>query len=129
MSKVYIYVLNRKTPSKTVKGKWDTFEEVYIKSKIIPKLHDSSSFVLEIMNQKLDKNRYQFNDENKTYTFENVISYLSKNHKSVRELMDSYKEVMDAYNTAIKDVEATLTAQDKLDTDNGVNVEEESLQS
>lgn len=104
MSKVFIYVVNRKVPSQKVAGKWDTFEEVSIKSKIIPKLYDSASFVLNVLEQKIEKNRFGHNSD-KEYTFETVIAYLSKNHSSVRELMQSYTDIMDAYNKAIENFE------------------------
>lgn len=104
MSKVFIYVVNRKVPSRKVPGKWDTFEEVSIKSKIIPNLYDSASFVLDVLEQKIEKNRFEHSSD-KEYTFEKVIAYLSKNHSNVRELMQNYTDIMDAYNKAIENFE------------------------
>lgn len=102
-NKVYIYVVNRKVPSKKVVGKWDTYEEVSIKSKIIPKLYDSATFVLEVIGTKLEKNRFE-HDSDKEYTFDTVVKYLSTKHESVRELMQSYNELMGMYNKAIENM-------------------------
>lgn len=95
MNSIYIYVVNRKTPSKTVKGKWDTYEEVSIKHKIHNKLYDSATFVIDVMNMKLEKNRYQHSSD-KEYTFDNVMTYLSKQHEMVRNLYTEIKTIRDA---------------------------------
>lgn len=93
---LYIYVINRKTPSKTHKGKWDTYEEVSIKSKIIPQLYDSATFVVDVMELRLEKNRYEHSGTD--YNFDNVMSYLSKNHEVVRNIYTEVKNISDAMN-------------------------------
>lgn len=118
MSKVYIYVINSRVPSKTTKGKWDIYEEVHIKSRIIPKLYDSATFVLDVMNLKIEKNRHEHNVEQKNYTFDNVVSYLSKKHASVRNLMESYVDVMEAYNKSLEEAQAQANKEVKVEVQN-----------
>ena len=110
---LYIYVINRKTPSVTHKNKWDTYEEVSIKSRIIPSLYDSATFVVDVMEMKLDKNRYEHSGTE--YTFDNVMSYLSKNHEVVRNIYTEVKTITDAVNKMEENAKNLINNEEAVD--------------
>jgi hypothetical protein len=87
--------------------KFETYEEVSIKDKMVDKLLTESSFVLDLIEKKIIKNRFEYSSD-KSYTFDSVMEYLRKNHKNVVDVEEKYNEMVSAFNEAIDSIEEKL---------------------
>ena len=109
MQSIYIYVVNRKQFNNDSK-KMETYEEVSIKNKIVERTLAESSFVLDLVNKALVKNRYEYTSENK-YTYESVMEYLRKNHTNVVDVETRYNEMMASFEEKIERARRITTCQ------------------
>lgn len=110
MQSIYIYVVNRKQFNNDSK-KMETYEEVSIKNKIVERTLAESSFVLDLVNKELVKNRYEYTSENK-YTYESVMEYLRKNHTNVVDVETRYNEMMASFEEKLKELEESLPVKE-----------------
>lgn len=115
-----IYVVHPRSLSNTQKGKWDVYEEVYIKNGLKNNLLSQSTIVLDCANMEVYKNRSDHQDD-----FYTIISYLAKSHQQVAE----FKEVYDAFMNQMERVEeemrnAAATASEQSETSDEVEAEE-----
>lgn len=94
-----IYVVHPRSLSSTTQGKWDVYEEVYIKNGIKNNLLSKATIVLDCANMEVYKNRSEHQDD-----FYTIISYLSKSHKQVAE----FKEVYDSFMSQVEKVEEEM---------------------
>lgn len=111
-SGIFIYVVHRRSANKETKGKWDVFEEVYVKNGKKDRLMTESSIVLDCNTMSVYKNRH-----NNSTDFYEILTYLAKNHKQVAE----FKEYYDTFN---KQMEKYLGELNKVS-----NVEDEDASS
>mgnify|MGYP005872231031 CR=1 FL=1 len=91
-----IYVVHPRSVSNTTKGKWDVYEEVYIKNGLKSNLLAKSSIILDCVNMEVYKNRSNNKDD-----FYTIIEYLAKSHEQVAE----FKEVYDSFMSQLEEVE------------------------
>lgn len=110
MQSIYIYVVNRKQFNNASK-KMETYEEVSIKNKLVERTLAESSFVLDLVNKALVKNRYEYSSENK-YTYESVMEYLRKNHTNVVDVETRYNEMMSSFEEKLKELEESLPVKE-----------------
>lgn len=110
MQSIYIYVVNRKQFN-NVSKKMETYEEVSIKNKLVERTLAESSFVLDLVNKALVKNRYEYSSENK-YTYESVMEYLRKNHTNVVDVETRYNEMMASFEEKLKELEESLPVKE-----------------
>lgn len=115
-----IYVVHPRSLSNTQKGKWDVYEEVYIKNGLKNNLLSQSTIVLDCANMEVYKNRSDHQDD-----FYTIISYLAKSHQQVAE----FKEVYDAFMNQMERVEeemrnAAASASETSETNDEVEAEE-----
>lgn len=110
MQSIYIYVVNRKQFN-NVSKKMETYEEVSIKNKLVERTLAESSFVLDLVNKALVKNRYEYTSENK-YTYESVMEYLRKNHTNVVDVESRYNEMMASFEVKLKELEESLPVKE-----------------
>jgi hypothetical protein len=102
-----IYVVHPRSVSKTTKGKWDVYEEVYIKNGLKSNLLMQSTIVLDCANMEVYKNRSEQQDD-----FYTIITYLAKSHQQVAE----FKEVYDSFLNQMEKVENDMkTATESTD--------------
>ena len=111
MQSIYIYVVNRKQFN-NVSKKMETYEEVSIKNKLVERTLAESSFVLDLVNKALVKNRYEYSSENK-YTYESVMEYLRKNHTNVVDVETRYNEMMSSFEEKLKELEESLPVKEE----------------
>ena len=111
MQSIYIYVVNRKQFN-NVSKKMETYEEVSIKNKLVERTLAESSFVLDLVNKALVKNRYEYSSENK-YTYESVMEYLRKNHTNVVDVETRYNEMMTSFEEKLKELEESLPVKEE----------------
>lgn len=111
MQSIYIYVVNRKQFN-NVSKKMETYEEVSIKNKLVERTLAESSFVLDLVNKELVKNRYEYSSENK-YTYESVMEYLRKNHTNVVDVETRYNEMMSSFEEKLKELEESLPVKEE----------------
>lgn len=94
-----IYVVHSRALSKSTKGKWDVYEEVYIKNGLKSNLLTSSTIVLDCASMEVYKNRSDHKDD-----FYTIVSYLAKTHKQVAE----FKDVYDSFLQQMEQVESEM---------------------
>lgn len=90
----------------------ETYEEVSIKNKLVERTLAESSFVLDLVNKELVKNRYEYSSENK-YTYESVMEYLRKNHTNVVDVETRYNEMMSSFEEKLKELEESLPVKEE----------------
>lgn len=99
---IYLYVVLRTAINN---NKPSTFEEVYIRYKRDKKLETSSTFILDIYNEELLKNRYEFSQTTHEYTYETVLEHLSKQHEDVSQAVEYIKGVKETISNVIQNME------------------------
>lgn len=88
---VYVFVKHVKSASKKERNKWDVFEEVHIKNQLKNHLVDSASIILDCENKEVIKDRSNTNS-----SYDDIINYLAKNHKSIQDLKHMYEALENA---------------------------------
>lgn len=86
---IIIYVVHNRAASQKEKGKWDVYEEVYIKNGIKHSLMASSTLVLDCSNMKVLKDRHATDSlVNTSEKFLQHINYLAQHHTEVAKVRD-----------------------------------------
>lgn len=113
-----IYVVHPRAASTKDRGRWDVYEEVYIKNGLRKSLATSASIILDCESMTVYKDR---TNPTTPRSFDEYIDYLAKNHRQVAE----YKEIYDQYKKYIRTLEQQATAVDVQGVDDAASVEEE----
>lgn len=111
-----IYVVH---PKSLTNGKWDVYEEVYIKNGLKSNLLSQATIVLDCANMTVYKNRSEAEDD-----FYAIVSYLAKNHQQVAE----FKQVYDSFTEQLETVEEEMrkAAENAQESPEGAEVESEA---
>lgn len=100
-----IYVVHTRAASKKDKGRWDVYEEVYIKNGFKRTLATTSSVILDCANMTVYKDR---TGAAKSRSFDEFINYLAKSHQQVAEynaMYGQFKKAMESLENQRTNVE------------------------
>lgn len=112
-----IYVVHTRAASKKDKGRWDVYEEVYIKNGFKSTLATSSSIILDCANMTVYKDRTGTAEPR---SFDDFINYLAKSHQQVAEykaMYDQYKKAIESLENQKVNVDVQGAESDKSDTE------------
>ena len=88
---LHIYVVYPRAASTKEKGKWDVFEEVYVRNSLKNNLLDSATIVLDCGNMTVRKDRTE-----QQQGFYHYLTYLAQNHNEPANIKDYIDRVYNA---------------------------------